>query len=79
MVRAPQTSGRPAWKLVPTGQHFEPNMSTVFFDELRIPKPDVHFNSGGTGMPRGEPNKRTRASGPATVATAHLMASICGC
>jgi hypothetical protein len=48
MVRAPQTDGRPAWKLVPTGQHFDPNMST-------------------------------RASGSATVATAHLMASICGC
>jgi len=47
MVRALQADGRLAWKLVHTGQHFDRNMSDVFFEELGIPAPDVHFNCGG--------------------------------
>jgi UDP-N-acetylglucosamine 2-epimerase (non-hydrolysing) len=47
MVRALQADGRLAWKLVHTGQHFDRNMSDVFFEELGIPEPDVHFNCGG--------------------------------
>lgn len=33
--------------LVHTGQHFDANMSDVFFDELDIPKPDYHLGIGG--------------------------------
>ncbi len=33
--------------LVHTGQHFDANMSDVFFEELRIPKPDYHLGIGG--------------------------------
>ncbi len=47
LVRALRADGRLAWKIVHTGQHFDHNMSDVFFDELGIPKPDVHFNCGG--------------------------------
>ena len=35
--------------LVHTGQHFDENMSAVFFEEMQIPKPDYHLGiSGGT-------------------------------
>jgi UDP-N-acetylglucosamine 2-epimerase (non-hydrolysing) len=47
IVRALQADGRLAWKLVHTGQHYDRNMSEVFFEELGIPAPDVHFNCGG--------------------------------
>jgi UDP-GlcNAc3NAcA epimerase len=30
-----------------TGQHFDTNMSDVFFEELDIPKPDYHLGIGG--------------------------------
>lgn len=33
--------------LVHTGQHFDDNMSEVFFRELDIPKPDYHLGIGG--------------------------------
>ncbi|HEY9856774.1 MAG TPA: UDP-N-acetylglucosamine 2-epimerase (non-hydrolyzing), partial [Stenomitos sp.] len=33
--------------LVHTGQHFDANMSDVFFEELAIPKPDYHLGVGG--------------------------------
>jgi UDP-GlcNAc3NAcA epimerase len=33
--------------IVHTGQHFDANMSAVFFDELDIPKPDFHLGIGG--------------------------------
>jgi len=32
--------------LIHTGQHYDPNMSDVFFDELNIPKPDIHLGIG---------------------------------
>lgn len=32
--------------LVHTGQHYDPNMSDVFFEELNIPRPKYHLNIG---------------------------------
>jgi UDP-N-acetylglucosamine 2-epimerase len=32
--------------LVHTGQHYDPSMSDVFFEELRLPKPDHHLGVG---------------------------------
>ncbi len=34
-------------KILHTGQHFDDNMSQVFFDELQIPVPTWHLNSSG--------------------------------
>jgi UDP-GlcNAc3NAcA epimerase len=33
--------------IVHTGQHFDPNMSDVFFDELELPMPEHHLGIGG--------------------------------
>ena len=32
-----------------TGQHYDSNMSDVFFDEMNIPKPHYNLNIGGGG------------------------------
>ena len=32
--------------LIHTGQHYDKNMSDIFFDELNIPKPDFHLGIG---------------------------------
>lgn len=42
--------------LVHTGQHYDANMSDVFFEELNIPKPKYHLNigSGSHGAQTGE-------------------------
>lgn len=36
-----------AFRVVHTGQHYDRQMSDVFFEELGIPKPDYHLGSGG--------------------------------
>lgn len=48
IVRALQTrSDVFQFRIVHTGQHFDHEMSDVFFDELGIPKPDYHLGAGG--------------------------------
>ncbi|MBZ8117579.1 UDP-N-acetylglucosamine 2-epimerase (non-hydrolyzing) [Roseovarius sp. LXJ103] len=34
-------------RIIHTGQHFDANMSDVFFDELQIPRPHLHLGIGG--------------------------------
>ena len=37
--------------LVHTGQHYDYNMSDIFFEELDIPKPDYNLGISGGGHP----------------------------
>ena len=48
IVRALQArADRFEFKIIHTGQHYDREMSDVFFDELGIPKPDYHLDAGG--------------------------------
>ena len=47
LAEALQARGRMQASLVHTGQHFDDNMSQVFFDELGLPEPDTYLGIHG--------------------------------
>ena len=46
VVRGLIETGGAAFRIVHTGQHYDPAMNDVFFDELGIPAPDFHLDVG---------------------------------
>lgn len=47
VMRAIERFGNVRQSLIHTGQHYDSNMSEVFFRQLRIPAPDVNLGVGG--------------------------------
>jgi UDP-N-acetylglucosamine 2-epimerase (non-hydrolysing) len=46
VVRALRAAGQLPFRIVHTGQHYDESMTDVFFEELRLPVPDVHLDVG---------------------------------
>lgn len=47
IVRALKIKKTLAYRIIHTGQHYDPEMNEVFFDELGIPQPDIFMGVGG--------------------------------
>lgn len=47
IVRALKARDDISFKLIHTGQHYDRNMSDIFFEELGIPQPDIFMGTGG--------------------------------
>lgn len=46
-IKAAQQNGKKIhYRLVHTGQHYDQKMSDTFFNELKIPAPDVNIDCG---------------------------------
>ena len=41
-------AGKVRHRLVDTGQHSDPGMNRIFFEELGIPEPDTRLEAGGS-------------------------------
>ena len=52
LVHAMERSAQLRSTIVHTGQHYSPGLSDVFFEELRIPRPDISLEVGS--LPRTE-------------------------
>lgn len=48
LIRSEEWSKNITEILLHTGQHYDSNMSEVFFDEMQIPEPDIRLKIGGT-------------------------------
>jgi len=53
LLNALMSVGGFAVRLIHTGQHFDTNMSEIFFDQLHLPKPDAYLNIN-TGNPANQ-------------------------
>lgn len=47
LMEAIRKSGRLQARLIHTGQHFDANMSQIFFEQLNMPKPDLYLDIHG--------------------------------
>ncbi|SER73938.1 UDP-N-acetylglucosamine 2-epimerase (non-hydrolysing) [Nitrosomonas sp. Nm51] len=47
IVRALKAHPTLTFKIIHTGQHYDPEMNAVFFEELGIPQPDIFMGVGG--------------------------------
>ena len=47
LLEEPARRPRFEWRLIHTGQHYAPEMSATFFDELRMRAPDINLEIGG--------------------------------
>ncbi len=47
IVRALDDHGLLSYRIIHTGQHYDPEMNDVFFEELGIPHPDIFMGVGG--------------------------------
>ncbi len=51
LIRAIKKHGEHVrYRLVDTGQHSDPGMNRIFFEELGIPQPDISLNCGGNSQ-----------------------------